>query len=262
MVRRIPPVIFALLFVSFASGTSASLCPQTQGQAARKVDEFGDIQLSDLKARLDNLGVQLQNEPSTRGFILVNRSRRDPAGLSYRYAQRSKGYLVNTGGIAKERVIAVDGGEADCLRQQLWIAPAGTAPPAPADVYPRNFLDTDSARKFDEFSWGGDERSSDVSADDLEAYAAALRSEPRARAYVIAYNGRYMADPPSAARKVLTRLQRLLIKEFHFSASRIRLIDGSYREWGTLELWIVPRGAYPPVPTPNAFPPQRARKRK
>ncbi len=261
MARRIPLVIPVLLLVYFSTGTSLSSFGQTHGQAARKVDEFGDIQLSDLKARLDNLGVQLQNEPGAKGFILVNRSRRDLPGLSYRYAQRSKDYLVNTRGIAKERVIAVDVGEADCLRQQLWIAPAGTAPPAPADAYPRNFVDTGSARKFDEFSWGGDERSSDVSADDLEAYAAALRAQPRARAYVIAYNSRYMADPPDAARKVLTRLQRLLTTEFHFSPSGIRLIDGGYREWGTLELWIVPRGAYPPVPTPNAFPPGRARRK-
>jgi hypothetical protein len=258
MARRIPLVILVLLFVYFANGTSLFSSGQTQNQTARKVDEFGDIQLSDLKARLDNLGVQLQDEPSARGFILVNRSRRDLAGLSYRYAQRSKDYLVNTRGIAKERVIAVDGGEADCLRQQLWIAPAGTAPPVPADAYQRNFVDTDSARKFDEFSWGGDDESADVSADDLEVYAAALRAQPRARAYVIAYNGRYMRDPPGAARKVLTRLQRLLMKEFHLSPSRIQLIYGGYREWATLELWIVPRGAYPPVPTPNAFPPGRA----
>ena len=168
---------------------------------------------------------------------------------------------MNSRGIAKERVIAVDGGEADCLRQQLWIAPAGTAPPVPTDAYQRNFVDTDSARKFDEFSWGGEDRSSDVSADDLEAYAAALRAEPRARAHVIAYNGRYMADPPGAARKLLTRLQRLLTKEFHFSPSRIQLIDGGYRSWGTLELWILPPGGYPPVPTPNAFPPGRARRK-
>ncbi|MEP6706732.1 MAG: hypothetical protein ABJC05_04400 [Pyrinomonadaceae bacterium] len=261
MARRIPPVILVLLFVYFANGTSLPSFGQAQGQAARKVDEFGDVQLSDLKARLDNLSAQLQNEPSAKGFILVNRSRRDLPGLSYRYAQRSKDYLVNTRGVAKERVIAVDGGEADCLRQQLWIAPAGTAPPVPADAYPRTFVDTDSARKFDELSWGGDEQSSNVSADDLEAYAAALRAEPRARAYVIAYNGRSMRDPPGAARKVLTRVQSLLMKEFHFSSARIRLIEGGYREWATLELWILPRGAYPPVPTPNAFPPGRARRK-
>src|SRR5438445_708904 len=118
MVRRIPPVILLLLFVYFAIGTSLSSLAHPQGQTARKVDEFGDIQLSDLKARLDNLGVQLQNEPGAKGFILVNRSRRDLPGLSYRYAQRSKDYLINTRGIAKERVIAVDGGEADCVRQQ------------------------------------------------------------------------------------------------------------------------------------------------
>src|SRR2546425_1000333 len=226
MLKRILLVSLVLLFAFFATKTFPSLFAQTQNQTPLKFDEFGDIQTSDLKARLDAYAGQLQNVPTAKAFILVNRTRRDLAGLSHRYAQRSKDYLVNTRGIAKERVIAVDGGEADCLRQQLWIAPAGTAPPAPADAYPRNFVDADAARRFDEFSWGGDERSSDVSADDLEAYAAALRSEPRARAYVIAYNGRYMADPPSAARKVLTRLQRLLTKEFHLSPSRIRLIDG------------------------------------
>jgi hypothetical protein len=43
---------------------------QNKTSAARKFDEFGDILLTDIKARLDGFALQLQNEPETRGFII------------------------------------------------------------------------------------------------------------------------------------------------------------------------------------------------
>lgn len=264
-----------LLFLAVAPFPFASA--QTENKKAQKFDEFGDILITDIKARLDNFAIQLQNEPLSKGFILVYRSRRDLPGLSYRYAHRMEAYLVSTRGLEKERVVAVDGGEADCLRQELWIVPAGTAPTPRSDAYQRNFVDTDSARKFDELSWGGDD-SAAVYAGELEAYGAALRAEPHARAYLIAYPGYYIQresyeengkqrrssvtyrDPPGTAHKVLTQARRLLLKEFHISPSRIRLMDGGYRKWGTLELWIVPRGEHPPIPTPTSFPRSRNHK--
>ena len=249
---------------------------QTDDKTARKFDEFGDIVISDLKARLDGFAVQLQNEPLSKGFILVYRSRRDLPGLSYRYAHRMEDYLVNNRGLEK-RVVAVDGGEADCLRQELWIAPPGTAPIPRSDAYQRHFVDTDSAREFDEVLFEGEDIFPRVNAGELEGYAAALRVEPHALAYLIAYPTYYVLretyeedgkqkrstetyrDPAWAGRKVLARARILLMKEFHISPARIRLIYGGYRKRGALELWIVPRGEHAPIPTPNSFPPTRKR---
>lgn len=43
---------------------------------SRKFDEYGDINFEDEKARLDNFAVQLQNEPSARGYIIAYSGRR------------------------------------------------------------------------------------------------------------------------------------------------------------------------------------------
>jgi hypothetical protein len=95
----------------------------------------------------------LNNEPAAKGFIVTYRSRRDLPGLSNRLAIRSKEYLVNTRGLALDRIATVDGGEADCLAQELWIAAPGTAPKPRADAYQRYFPDVDSPRQIDELGY-------------------------------------------------------------------------------------------------------------
>jgi len=57
MLRKILLIIFvALALYSVAQA-------QTSSDLARKFDEFGDIEASNLIARLDNLAVQVKNEP-------------------------------------------------------------------------------------------------------------------------------------------------------------------------------------------------------
>jgi hypothetical protein len=274
---RLAPRSLLFLFLTLAAFESSFA--QTENNAAKKFDEFGDIQISDLKARLDNFAIQLQNDRLSKGFILVYRTRRDLPGLSSRYAHRMEGYLVSSRGVEKERVVVVDGGEADSLRQELWIVPPGTAPIPRSDAYQRNFVDTDSARKFDEFTWGSDDSEPGVYAEQLETYATTLHAEPNARAYVIAYSGYYRQrttwiedgkrnrsvqtyrDPPGSALKVLMQARRLLLKDFQIFPSRIHLVNGGYRKRGGLELWIVPQGEHPPIATPNSFPPHRRRRK-
>jgi hypothetical protein len=56
--------------------------------------------------------------------------------------------------------------------------------------------------------------------------------------------------------------KQLLIGVFGILPSRIHLIDGGYRKWRGVELWIVPPGEHPPIPTPNSFPTGRRRARR
>jgi hypothetical protein len=276
----------ALLILLFIPG-GATIFTQTQKPVAQKFDEFGDVQYSDLIARLDNFAIQLQNQPAAKGFILVYRTRRDLPGLSNAIALRSKKYLVNSRGVTPGRVVTVDGGEADCQVQELWIVPVGTTPTPRRDAYARYFPDPDSARKIDEYGfdppdpgkrsalWSGDDESGDY----LETFATQLKQAPKTIACIIVYaqfnprphmvdNGDYeltpdvRLDPLGTARERLDTERRRLIKIYGIAPARIKLIDGGYRKRRMVELWVVPPGEHLPIPTPNSFPQRKLRRKR
>jgi len=221
---------------------------QTKIPPAVKFDEFGDTEASDLIARLDNLAVGLQNEPAARGFLIVYRTRRDLPGLSNRYAHRMKGYLVESRGISPERLVAVDGGVASCLTQELWIVPVGATPQPRADAYSNSFAY--AAYKFDEHFYARPSDPVDIGywplppADlnaYLEAFALALQKEPRADAYLVAYTSAQL-DRTTFAGEMLRRERDFLIKQYGIKPARIKTVYGGRRKWRAMELWIVPPG--------------------
>jgi hypothetical protein len=270
----LPVMCMALALASFAQAQSGN-------QAASKFDEFGDIYLTDIKARADNFAIALQNQPNARGFIIIYRARRDPPGLSDRLARRIKTYLVYARGIPAERVVTVDGGMAGCLTQELWIVPAGTAPEPRSDAYSNQFSDSESASLFDEYYYAlpqdTDMGEDDFVGNSLEAFAEALRKGPRTQGYIIVYPRYYLErweeyddekkinrtgrrlhlDSSGTAQKVLKEVKAELVNKYRIAASRVKVMNGGYRKFREVELWIVPRGEHAPIPTPNAFPKRR-----
>jgi hypothetical protein len=218
----------------------ASTFSQTVNETAVKFDEFGDILASDLIARLDNLAVQLQNAPNTKAFLVVYRTGRDLPGLSNRYAHRMEGYLVATRRIDPARVVTVDGGEASCLTQEIWIVPPGATPKPRDDAYQRSYHP--AVYKFDEQYFGekGDLYYWRDSASDLyEGFGLELQKHPQATGYLIAYRPRTGKTPLDTARN-------FLIKHFGIKPGRLKTIAGGYREVPALELWIAEgKGAVP-----------------
>ena len=111
-----------------------------QGVAAiddlRKFDEFGDINCEDEMARLDNIAIQLQNEPTTKAVLVffggtTFRGKLPRRGEAAARAARLKPYLVNRRGIASNRVMVFDGGYAKAWRVEVWIVPLDFWFPAP-----------------------------------------------------------------------------------------------------------------------------------
>ena len=277
----------SLLFLFLTTASFQSASAQTENQAARKLDEFGDIQSSDLMARLDNFAIELQNQPNTRGFIIIYRTRRDLPGLNHTLAMRMKDYLANNRGIDSGRLVNVDGGIAENLIQELWIVPSGSAPTPRSDARVGYLEDPDSAWKFNEYGFLpraqhgrlGAAQNRLAEAEYLEAYANEVKKKQNQIACIIAYAqynphpplvdyaGNYepirevRLDSPPTARKQLLREKNILMKVYGLSAARIKTIDGGYRKRRSTEYWIVPAGEPFPIPTPNSFPPHRKRRR-
>ncbi|MBA2731656.1 MAG: hypothetical protein H0U54_02060 [Acidobacteria bacterium] len=136
------PFIFLFLFV-FASNAFAQ-------QEARKFDEMGHLYCDDAKARLDNLGVQLQQDPTTKGYIIFYGGKGYPIAVYNKRAKRyltvqllpRRGeararmapwidYLISNRGLDASRVELIDGGYREKPMMEFWIAPSGAKPPTP-----------------------------------------------------------------------------------------------------------------------------------
>ena len=98
---------------------------------AREFDECNSCSLDDQKARLDNLAVELQNDPSTRAYILAYGGRMSPLGQVEKLMSRSRDYLITQRGIDASRIVVVNGGFREEDSVELWLVPSGAAAPKP-----------------------------------------------------------------------------------------------------------------------------------
>ena len=98
---------------------------------SRQFDVCCSCSFDDQKARLDNLAVELQNDPSTTTYVIAYGGRTSRIGQADLLGERARDYLVNKRGIDQSRIVVINGGfrEEDCV--ELWIVPSGATPPQP-----------------------------------------------------------------------------------------------------------------------------------
>jgi hypothetical protein len=101
----------------------------------RKFDEYGKLKPNDEKARLDNYVVELNRDPSARGVIVTYRGPGGPANEAQRRADFVRHYMVDVRGFDASRLdfIVADGIRDAGAWTELWVAPAGSAPPVAAE---------------------------------------------------------------------------------------------------------------------------------
>ena len=92
---------------------------------------------NDQKARLDNLIVELQTDPSVTAYILAYGGRTSRNGQADRLGARARDYLVNHRRINTSRIVVLNGGFREEDSVELWIVPSGaTLPQVRATVQP------------------------------------------------------------------------------------------------------------------------------
>lgn len=82
----------------------------------------------------------------------------------------------------------------------------------------------------------------------LDHYASMLRVDPDSVVYIFAFSGRVSCAGEAKARAV--RARNYLLKK-GIGAGRVIWKDGGLRERLSVELWLSPRAAAPPQPTPT-----------
>jgi len=256
---------FALVACSCLT-VAAQAGPPTQ--APRPFDEMGDILISDWLARADSFAVELQNNPSAKGYIVAYGVPNKLPGWPFRRASQVKGYLVSARGIDAERIELVYGGYRDNVTYQLWIVDAGTQLPVPPFDFAAALAREKTPFLFDQFAWFP------LSADDTgiesgyigyldergryEAFVLALRSDPGARGCVIAYAKR--GNRRGTDRRLATRIKYTIVTTNAVGVERIVALGGGSRPQQEVELWIVPPGSPLPKPTPTRRPARRKKR--
>ena len=130
----------AILVVDDGSGDRA--CRQTAMAATgvgalpnitppKRFDEFPSIAFDDDKARLDNLAIELQNNPGATGHIVAYAGRGRRAGEADRMGRRAIDYLTTARGISRDRLVFVNGGYRETNSFELWVVPQGAEAPRP-----------------------------------------------------------------------------------------------------------------------------------
>ena len=131
--------VIATLVVT--DGSSDPSCRQTVQSVAvvkarerivyesREFDECENCTFDDQKARLDNLAVELQNDPSAKAYVIAYGGRYSPLAKVEMLMKRARDYIVDERGIDASRLVIVNGGFREADSVELWIVPAGAAPP-------------------------------------------------------------------------------------------------------------------------------------
>ena len=258
-------LILALPFVPHGTAVTtdengtAPRAAQTAEGGAKKLDEFGNILVTDWLARLDNFAIELQTNPVAKGYVVVYIAPNEPPGWPLRRASWARGYLINGRGLDEGRVEVFNGGYGDAApRYELWVVQPGANLPLKPFDYGAELSREKRAYLFDSYSYfvldpddTGIESGYIGYLDEKgrhAPYVEALRLDPAARGCVIAYRtrrGRRGSDRALAAHVKLS-----ILKHHALAADRVVAVGGGVRPRQVVEYWIVPPGAPLPKPTP------------
>lgn len=117
-------------------GGLCETCPRTASETgvvagvdvvtSVQIDEFGRLSNDDVRARIDNLFIELQNDPGSTGYIINY-------GPARQVTQRERLIRnhIQLRGYDASRVVIINGGVEPEIRTTLWRVPQGATPPTP-----------------------------------------------------------------------------------------------------------------------------------
>jgi len=125
------PVTANLAVEGFKLNCGSGFTTQIQRKITSTLTDFyPPLKRDDEKARLDNFAIQLQNDPSAKGYIIVYGAPGTKSGEKQKRIKFDVDYLVATRGIDSTRLVTLEGGMRDQLTTELWIVPLGADPPS------------------------------------------------------------------------------------------------------------------------------------
>lgn len=74
--------------------------------------------------------------------------------------------------------------------------------------------------------------------------------------------GDVFLDSTKEINRNLRKEKNYLVENHKIETSRIKTINGGYREWQEMELWFIPKGENAPKATPKTFPKKKRTEKK
>lgn len=252
--------LFAL-FNSLVFGQSKDL--------PRQIDQFGEINPESLTVSMYHFNDELQQNPTAKGYIIIYRDKTIPFGFPIRFGVKLQSYLTKNLELPVERFEIINGGLINERKTQLWISPRGDKPPTANSI--KEEFEADKSFLFDRFNYPTpydgagccsiDGYTEEAKRASFDKFAEQLKEQPTSKAYLIFY-GQYCIDCSSDTEldssgtitRILRKEKTYLHKHYGIDNLKIITINGGYRKWQAIELWIVPKGSEIPKPKPETFP--------
>lgn len=256
-----PDMKLCKLFIFLAIALLASKFVFSQeGPKAVLLDEFGKICSEDFMARADGFYIQLRNDPNAKGYIVFTGDR-NVEGRNIYWVSALTVWYPGQMRFDRSRIVLVRGENQDDMKVQFWLVPAGAQPPVPDKEFkPSKITETTLFdRNWADFYWDESGYAQiyvngffDLGCEfppNAGQFAKTLLSDRSLTGYVLVYTA------PNGGAKRGNMVGRFavnaLVRNDKVPRSRLKMIYGGRRGKPEVELWLVPKGQKPPVPTPR-----------
>jgi hypothetical protein len=224
------------------------------------IDEFGKLCSEDFMARADQFYIHLQNDPNAIGYIVFTGDRKFE-GRNVYWVNAMTVWYPRIMKRDLSRIVLVRGENQDDMKVQFWLVPAGATPPKPDKefkpsvitetiLFDRGWADLhlDESKHLEIYSNGFFDNGCEFPPN-VGALARTLLENPDLTGYLITYTkfGRGARRGIQVGRFAVNNLG----KEHKIPRKRLKMIYGGSRKQAEVELWLVPKGQKPPIPTPG-----------
>lgn len=277
--RKIISHFLVVLFLAFP------IFAQSEKQKIEPFDEFDQISLEEIMARLDNLIFTASQNPNTKALVRIYGGSKNCFLCHYKRGSLIDAYLKNTRKFSTDKYLIEWCNEKDEERRtQLFVLPINAERPKCDDSLeiPKYSVLFDILPFYDQrnnllplensYIEIGVSANGEYSLAALKKVKEILDKSPESKIYVIAYLGTNLEDgfydekkgyidkkirrldKQSTANKLITNARNELIKN-GIKFSQIKTVNGGYvDDRRKLEFWFVPNGGEIPKPKPDYFP--------
>lgn len=138
MKRSLLTIRVLVLCLNFVVVSNAGDAQQICILHSRKLDEFYGSNWESAMARLDNLALDMQDNPTEIGVIIVYGGQHGRRGEAQAWGACVKGYLVGRRGIEANRIVMINGGYREELTVELWETDKDHIPNAEPHIKPKD----------------------------------------------------------------------------------------------------------------------------